>query len=229
MFIFHLHLYNAHQFKGLNYIHVYNGSDQIGTVTRNGPIRNSECWTNIVCLEKRLNKFSYLISGVARWGSLEPGLFWVQIISFSLGYFRKMRPSFKRLFAVTLLIIFQVGRYSIYFSLIYLKDIKRFFLMPKIIIKTFLQNVVKKSFFYLVGGILRESVVWQQTNIVLRMAWVKIIKLIPPIHLNPFPEETLCLLVKVISRQHWYAKKLTLKVPITTKFVLSSAECWNVQ
>ena len=67
-----------------------------------------------------------------------------------------MRPSFKRLFAVNLLIIFQVGRYSNYFSLIYLKDIKSFFKkMSEIIIKIFLQNVVKKSFFYLVGGILR--------------------------------------------------------------------------
>ena len=43
-----------------------------------------------------------------------------------------------------------------------------------------------KQPYFLVGGILSESVVWQQTNIVLRMAWVKIIKLIPHIHLNPF-------------------------------------------
>ena len=70
-----------------------------------------------------------------------------------------MRPSFKRLFAVNLLIIFQVGRYSNYFSLIYIKDKSFFKKMSEIIIKLFLQNVVKKSFFYLVGGILRESVV----------------------------------------------------------------------
>ena len=63
-----------------------------------------------------------------------------------------MRPSFKRLFAVNLLIIFQVGRYSNYFSLIYLKDIKSFFKkMSEIIIKIFLQNVVKKSFFLFSG------------------------------------------------------------------------------
>ena len=146
--------------------------------------------------------------------------------------------------------------------------------MSKIIIKIFLWNVAKQPYF-LVGGILSESVVWQQTNIVLRMAWVKIIKLIPPYTSESLPEEILCLLGKVISRQHWYAslhcgpwarhiypslvlvqprknrpclterllmgpkesnqtklwyaKKLILIVPIATKFVLSSAECWNVQ
>ena len=68
-----------------------------------------------------------------------------------------MRPSLK-LFVVNLLIIFQVGRYLIYFSLIYLKDIKNLKKMSKIIIKIFLRNVVKQPYF-LVGGILNESVV----------------------------------------------------------------------
>ena len=62
--------------------------------------------------------------------------------------------------------------------------------MSKIVIKIFLQNVAKQPYF-LVGCVLSESVVWQKANIVLRMAQVKIIKLIPPyIHLNPFLEET---------------------------------------
>ena len=64
--------------------------------------------------------------------------------------------------------------------------------MSKIIIKIFLGNVAKQTYFF-VCGILSESHTLscdskQTLMIVLRMAWVKIIKLIPPppIHLNPF-------------------------------------------
>ena len=62
--------------------------------------------------------------------------------------------------------------------------------MSKIIIKIFLRNVAKQPCFF--GSChFSEFVECQQTNIVLRMARVEIIRLIPPIHLNPFPEETL--------------------------------------
>ena len=139
-------------------------------------------------LKKRLNQFSYLTSGVSRWGSLEPS-FEPKLFHFHWDifyYFRKMRPSFKKVCGhLGLLKIFQVGRYFIYFSLIYFKDIKIVRKMSKIIIKIFLGNVAKQTYFFSVHGILSESHTLlcdskQTLMIVLRMAWVKIIKLIPP-------------------------------------------------
>ena len=54
-------------------------------------------------LKKRLNQFSYLTSGVSRWGSLEPS-FEPKLFHFHWDifyYFRKKWPSFKKMFAVT--------------------------------------------------------------------------------------------------------------------------------
>ena len=86
-----------------------------------------------------------------------------------------MRPSFKKCCShLGLLKIFQVGRYFIYFLLIYLKDIKILRKMSKIIIKIFLGNVANRHTF-LVRGILSESHTLscdskQTLMIVLRMA-----------------------------------------------------------
>ena len=51
---------------------MYNGSDQMGQSpeTDQSEIPNAE--QILSALKKRLNQFSYLISGVARWGLLEP-------------------------------------------------------------------------------------------------------------------------------------------------------------
>ena len=102
-------------------------------------------------LKKRLNPFSYLTSGASRWGSLEPS-FLPKLFHFHWDifyYFRKMRPSFKKCCGhLGLLKIFQVGRHFIYFSLIYLKDIKILRKMSKIIIKIFLGNVAKQTYFF---------------------------------------------------------------------------------
>ena len=64
-------------------------------------IRNAEQISS--ALKKRLNQFSYLTSGVSRWGSLEPS-FEPKLFRFHWDifyYFRKIRPSFKKMFAVT--------------------------------------------------------------------------------------------------------------------------------
>ena len=89
-------------------------------------ILNAEQISSI--LKKRLNQFSYLTSGVSKWGSLEPS-FEPKLFHFHWDifyYFRKIRPSFIKNVCghLGLLKNFQVGRFFIYFSLIYLKDIK---------------------------------------------------------------------------------------------------------